>query len=62
MSQEERVGAGVIKLAAIIALNGLHGGAEQGLHKGKASVEEASDFSFKGKVHKWCEQSSRMTK
>jgi len=52
VSEEERARGGVVKLAAIIALNGLHGGAEQGLHKGKASVEEASDFSFKGKVHK----------
>ena len=64
MSQEERAGAGVIKHATIVALNCLDGGAVLSGHMNKevSQSRELSDFRRKGKVHKRCEQSSRMTK
>jgi hypothetical protein len=64
MCEEKRAEAGVVELPAIVALDFLDGGAELCACIGKKldRVEKVSDFSFKGNVHRKCEQSSRMTK
>jgi len=50
--EEEGTGGGVIKLTAIVTLDGLDGKADLSRHPGKKwRVGNASDFARKGKVH-----------
>jgi hypothetical protein len=46
MSEEERAGRGVIKLAAVVALNCLDGGVELRAHIGKKVRYDAKGFRF----------------
>ena len=54
IGEEERAGAGVIKLLAVVALNCLDGSAKLSTHIGKEiGLEYVSDLRRKGNVHKW---------
>ena len=46
MGEEERAGGGVVKLPAVVALDGLHGHAKLSVHVGKEVSERRESVRF----------------